>query len=338
MEFRITRRRFGALSTGLFFASTSRVAFAESMVVVPGSGAILAGDDFEEPSWTYNPNGKKSSHNLDKEVRLPGGISSNRRWVEPALRGQPDVVQRVDTPPEGNPESAGAMLMQSLQTGVPGKPSNEVQQDDFLLNLEGRFGGQLPVAWTPNCIARVYLPAFSKWEKRAGNSFGFRVGLRATHKKEVEDVLDYEEYWPGMFIYFRYGGGRGENGALLMIRSDKNGRDMKGPALKEKTWYTFGMSLTPDGAVHYFAQEGTAALRAENHLMSQYPYGYRAAKFETMFFNVVNRDDGKTWSTPWVVDDCYLHAATLPEDFSRNGMAMRAIEPRKRSTNIRKTR
>jgi hypothetical protein len=31
--------------------------------------------------------------------------------------------------------------------------------------------------------------------------------------------------------------------------------------------------------------------------------------FETIFFNVANMDDGKTWSTPWVVDDVSLYLA-----------------------------
>jgi hypothetical protein len=51
---------------------------------------------------------------------------------------------------------------------------------------------------------------------------------------------------------------------------------------------------------------------------SQYPYSYKAERFRTMFFNICNQDDGKTWSTPWIIDDpsIYIggssHMAQLP--------------------------
>src|SRR5689334_18835928 len=64
---------------------------------VPGTGQTLLTDDFEDESWTFTPNGQKSSYNIDKKVRLPGGISSNRMWAEAALRGQPDIVKRIAT-------------------------------------------------------------------------------------------------------------------------------------------------------------------------------------------------------------------------------------------------
>src|ERR1700733_6140508 len=66
--------------------------------VVPGTGTRIAFDDFEDASWSYEPNLPKSSSNLDNQERQPGGVSSNSRWYESALRGQPDVVKRVPTP------------------------------------------------------------------------------------------------------------------------------------------------------------------------------------------------------------------------------------------------
>ena len=41
-------------------------------------------------------------------------------------------------------------------------------------------------------------------------------------------------------------------------------------------------------------------------------YGYRAHTFQTFFFNVINMDDGRSISTPWIVDDAFLYAATPP--------------------------
>ena len=63
------------------------------------------------------------------------------------------------------------------------------------------------------------------------------------------------------------------------------------------------MSFTSDGMVHFYAREGVEDLEEEDFLMSSYPYGYRHAYFDNIFFNVANWENGRTWSTPWVVDD-----------------------------------
>jgi hypothetical protein len=289
---------------------------APAWIPVPGTGQRVfgLGDDFEDESWSYNPAGEKSSYNIDKNQRLPGGISTNRLWAEAALRGQPDMVKRV-TPPAGGIEgSTGAMLLRSFYSGVPGRPSHQVQQDDFLHNTGHVIpGGKMPISWTPNVITRVYMPQFRHWERRAGNTFGFRAGLRAVHKTEKEGVRDHEEYWPGFFIYFQPGNGSTTaDSAFVQIRSDEYGRDMRGPNLRENTWYTFGMSFTPEGYVHYFIREGVEDLTREDYVASYRPYNYRPLVFETFFYNVVNMDDGRTWSTPWIIDDSWLCVSNPP--------------------------
>ena len=106
---------------------------------------------------------------------------------------------------------------------------------------------------------------------------------------------------------------RGDS-AFVMIRSDEHGRDLRGPAVKESTWYTFGMSFTPEGYVHYFLREGVDTIERDDYLVSYRPYGYRPRVFETFFYNTVNMDDGRTWSTPWVIDDSWLHASNPPAE------------------------
>ena len=77
---------------------------------VPGTGEVVSicGDDFEDTRWGYIKNGAKASHEDDEQQRPPGGKSRNGRWYESALRGQPDVVKRVPTPPAGLPGSSAA--------------------------------------------------------------------------------------------------------------------------------------------------------------------------------------------------------------------------------------
>ena len=332
MSHRVSRRQFVATS----LAAASQLAVCGAMaatppqpmpdeeekrvapnwVPVPGTGKRVGGlgDDFEDEKWTYYPAGQKSSFDIDKNQRLPGGISANRLWVEAALRGQPDVVKRVTPPPGGIEGSKGAMMLRSFNSGIPGRPTGQVHQDDFLHNTGVMIAGmQMPISWTPNVITRVYMPNFKQWERRQGNSFGFRMGLRATHRKEKDGNIDFEEYWPGFFIYFQPGNGRDSvDSAFVQIRSDEYGRDLRGPSLKDNTWYTFGMSITPEGYVHYFLREGVEALERDNYIVSYRPYGYRPRVFETFFYNTVCMDDGRTWSTPWIIDDTWLSVTNAP--------------------------
>ena len=63
------------------------------------------------------------------------------------------------------------------------------------------------------------------------------------------------------------------------------------------------MSMSPDGRVHYFAKPGVDDLTKDDFLVSQLPYGYRAERLNSFFFNICNNNNGRTWSTPFVIDD-----------------------------------
>ena len=68
-----------------------------------------------------------------------------------------------------------------------------------------------------------------------------------------------------------------------------------------------GPMVSPDGMVHYYARPGVEDLTADDHITSQHPYSYRAVTFNTIFFNVANQDDGRSWSTEWIIDDPQLY-------------------------------
>lgn len=285
----------------------------------PGTGRRLAqgGDDFEDPKWKFTLNLPKSSEEQDKQIRYPGGFSSNGRWQESAKRGAPDIIKRVPPPEGGLPGSQGAMLMRTLRSMVPDTTSNTVGQDDLLFSPRSEFGGSIPVSATPSVVTRVYLPPFEDWEQRAGNSFGFRAGVRTTKTtpgrflRPAESKV--EPYWPGIFICFwpqgtdpRYKGGPS---AMLLVRGDQMGHDMQSKRITEPGWWTLGMSFTPDGMVHYYARAGVEKLTARDLIASYFPYSYRCEYFSTFFYDVMNKDDGKSWSTPWVVDDTWIYVA-----------------------------
>jgi hypothetical protein len=316
----LSRRQFalGSLALGTSLAAGSLPA-AETKApartgpppVIPGTGIRIAktGDDFEDFEWVYYPSGPKSSWNIDENMRIPGGLTKNRLWAEGAKRGQPDMIRRVTTPPAGVPGSTGSMLLQTLYSGIPGRLSGQQQQDDLLHNAQGMTGTTIPVAWTPNCVCRVYIAPLSKWEERNGASFGYRVGLLGWGNKSSN-----EEYWPGMFIHMERTLKNNErvSNMRVWVRGDGYGRDLPGPAFEPEEWITLGMTCSSDGQVHFFARKGVEDLEAGDCIGSYWPYSYRAHSFQTFFYNVINQDDGRSLSTPWIVDDAYLYAATAP--------------------------
>jgi hypothetical protein len=284
--------------------------------VVPGTGEKLTeiGDDFEDENWSYVPNLPKSSNNIDHQVRYPSGQATNNRWFESLLRGQPDIVERVPTPIGGLPNSKGALKLRSVQTGIPGAPSFKMQQDDFIMNGQSRFGGAIQAMWSPNVVARVYMPPFAQWEQRTGSSLGFRIET-LTHVwkpakgklfKKVGKTRELDQAWPGMFVQFnsKSDGKNPEDTAVFVIRADEYGQDfVAGPVIREPGWWTLGMTLSPDGRVHYYAAPGTGPLKATDRIATTMPYGEPNLQLNTLFFNVMSADNGRTWSTEWIVDD-----------------------------------
>lgn len=303
------------LSVGFGFGLLASVAFGQNAtdIVVPGTGVQLTqvGDDFEDEGWDFIPNDPKSSEDIDEKQRMPMGKSTNGRWYEGAKRGHPDIVKRVSTPLGGLEGSEGSLLLKSLQTGVPKSPSFTMHQDDFICNVQYRLGGTVRVDQSPSMTTRVYLPTMDKWENRIGPHFAFRAAVETTIQETKSKFLfaskqEKEEiYWPGLFILraTRNENGKAVSYAHFRIRADKRGGDFMGPEIKTMGWWTLGISFTPDGLTHYFAKPGVDELTRDDYLASAMPYGYRCEEVRSFFYNVVNGDNGRDWTTDWIIDD-----------------------------------
>lgn len=291
--------------------------------VVPGTGTVVQGfgDDFEDPEWAYVYNGKKSSNEDDGRIRYPLGYSQNRRWTESTKRGHPDYIARVDTPPGGLPGSKGALRIQTRDSGIPGRPAHKMMQDDLLCENH-----MIDAYRNPNYVVRVYVPPFDQWENRSGSSFGFRLGCRATtsslnkaRKRGIIELLlpDFadEAYWPGMFIQFNssHDGSKKRDSAVILCRGGRSGREFQGPAITPG-WWTLGLSVSPDGAIHYYASPGVDRLTPNDRIGSSFPYQLECDRVTTMFFNVCSGDNTRDWSTSWIIDDptCYTFEGAVP--------------------------
>ncbi len=277
--------------------------------IVPGQGIRIWMDDLEDEDWEYIDNHPKSSHEQDNQIRLPGGISKNNLWAESSKRGHPDYIRRVETPEGGIEGSKGALLMMTLQSNIPFRASHKLGQDDLICRVPGSYS----VRSYPSAITRVYLPPFEKWEQHAGAAtFGFRTTCTGSReKRKGSGIFSYnstetEESWPGIFLEFRpaRAGTDEEPQAQWIIRGAPHG-DVRGAKITadELGWWTIGMSFTPDGRCHYFISPGADDLTPQDLVASYFPYNYKIQTVHGMFFNIFNLDDGKSWSTPWIVDD-----------------------------------
>ena len=319
--------RFVFVSLSLL-ALTAPAAVAESGPVVPGTGKLIdfVGDQFEQGDWNFIHNHPKSSRENDERTRFPNGRSTNGRWFEGPERGQPDLMKVVPTPAGGIEGSQQALLVRTRHSGVPGRRSFDVQQDDLIVDGVSRVGA-IPVSEVPSITTRVYLPPAEEWENRSGPHFGFR-GTTVTTVWKTDDEEEQrgrfrmrivnrrpyrakEQYWPGIWVHFRSETSKqfDEDSAFLTVRGDRLGRDFKVMDISKEDfgWWTMGMSFTGDGRVHFYARKGVEDLTAADHLTSQAPYSYRAERMENMFFDFCNYNDGKTWSTPFVIDDPKLY-------------------------------
>lgn len=319
---RTTSLIHGALAV-LLIAACHSPAFAQ---VVPGTGTLLNSDDFEDESWNFVFNLPKSSKEEDEQIRYPLGASQNGMWMESPKRGIPDQVQRIATPAGGIEGSTGALLLRTRDTGIPSRPMSKQCQDDFILRAK-----PVSIGYTPNFVVRVFLPEWDQWEQRHGVSFGIRIGMQGPQEKveqvrgfkrlfgrSTQTVTTTEPFYPGFFIQFNPKTAQNpEPHAVLLVRANEMGHDIPSLNIKTTGWWTFGMSVTPDGRCHYYARQGVGDLTAGDFITSTLPYGIRGTYFNTIFFNVCSADDGRSWSTPWIIDDPKVFYGGQPAQYAQ---------------------
>ncbi len=126
-----------------------------------------------------------------------------------------DVLKVIPTPRNGLVGSTQSLQISTLRSGIPGRNTNDVQQDDLIMNINNRIGTTIRAEELPNCVVRVFLPEASLWENRTGPHFGIRLGVRTTAEKPREGLfaigtqMKTEPYWPGIWVHFKSETNRG---------------------------------------------------------------------------------------------------------------------------------
>ena len=70
----------------------------------------------------------------------------------------PELLKVIPTPEGGIAGSQYSLLMRTLHSGIPGRNSYDVQQDDLIVDCVSRLGTGISPAEMPNAVVRVYLP------------------------------------------------------------------------------------------------------------------------------------------------------------------------------------
>ena len=251
---------------------------------MPGTGTKIdyVGDKFEEADWGFVHNMPKSSKELNERTYGPMAYSMNRRWAEGPERGQPDSL-KVDS--HAARRSAGqhaGVADHDVAVRHPGRqfqrrPARRFDHERCLAN---RFDDSRRASCrTVSCES--ICPTRSCGKIDPGPHFGIRLGVRTTAEKPREGLfaigteMKNEPYWPGIWIHFKSETSRGveKDSAYLTIRSNSRGGDFRSKEIpvEQFGWWTFGMSISGDGQIHYFAKPGIEDLTMDDHITSQFP-------------------------------------------------------------------
>ncbi|MGV2336392.1 MAG UNVERIFIED_CONTAM: hypothetical protein LVR18_20545 [Planctomycetaceae bacterium] len=191
----------------------------------------------------------------------------------------------------------------------------QMEQDDLIMSCSSRVG-MISAAAVPTASLASGSPALISGKTAPAATSATALTLKPPSPKRKKsccspkNVKKQEDYWPGFFIEFHsaHDGRFPKDEAWLIIRGNHLGQEIRSIQLTPG-WWTLGMSVSGDGRVHYYARPGVENLTPANLLHSGNPYSYSAEYFATHFYNVCNQNDGKTWSTPFIIDDPAIFTA-----------------------------
>ena len=271
-----------------------------------------------------------SSSTATPRARASRTNASAARWASrPTTAGtkapsaaSPTRSKSIPTPPAACAGSQQALLLRTLNSGIPGyalqrRPAG--RPDRQLPRTPPR---RHPRRRTPQ-LHRPRLPA-------AGRAVGtaLRPAVRLPrqpvdghHRRKTTGFFssgsstEVEPYWPGMWIHFRANAHQEHQGRHGLHRRPRRPHGPRLPRPRDRPSSAGGRSACRSPPTAWCTTTPAPASTSSpppTTSRRSIPYSYTARDFRTYFFDVCNRNDGRTWSTPFVIDDPKLYVVRTP--------------------------
>lgn len=230
---------------GLLFCSFS---FAQTTYYLPGTGSAVKELNFESTSL------------LTEKFNYGNGWAGTGFGLTGTQRGAPEIVSVIANPQTVASSGNQALAFRSqtrdaswytanpsaVGTTVYGGADTETQ-DDFFMTGTGWLAAE-----TPSVMMHVFVPTYAD-----NNSIVTSLRMPVKYNKAV-GVSDNS--WPGIWCYGSFFYLRGPG------RSDI-GEYTNAPNAGKNTWWTFGLSITPDGDIQYYATPTYVTELTKDHLI-----------------------------------------------------------------------
>lgn len=310
------------------------VSFAqETTYYIPGTGTTVKALDFE------------SAASLTEKFNYGNGWAGTGFGLTGTQRGAPEIISVVANPYKvassgnqvlsfrsiirddawylENPSAVGTAVY-----GVPDVPKNQDGgQDDFFMT----GAGWTPTD-TPSVMMHVYIPTYPDSE----DIEDWVITSLRMPVKFMDVFVDDALYssWPGIWCYGSFFHLRGPGRADIPMDTNAIGGG-------KDTWWTFGLSITPDGDIQYYATPSyVTELTVDHFLGSNRALSAEAAAASTrpqdfQFYPVAQNSDAiimnsnlNTSALPTLIDNLlYTKGTTQVLSIPENEMASIAMYP-----------
>jgi hypothetical protein len=225
----------------------SSVFFAQTTYYIPGTGTTVKKLDFE------------SSAQLTENFNYGNGWAGTGFGLTGTQRGAPEAVTVIANPQSVTSSGSQVMAFRSFDrdaawytenpsavgTNVYGAADTE-DQDDFFMTGTGWTPAE-----TPSVMMHIFVPDYI-------DNNNVVTSLRMPIKFDA--LGDSYSSWPGVWCHGTFFVLRGPGRRDIL-------KDTNAPNGGKNTWWTFGVSITPDGDIQYYATPTYVTQFTKEHLV-----------------------------------------------------------------------
>ena len=228
--------------------ATFSFSFAQSTFYIPGTGTSVKKLQFE------------TAAQLTEKFNYGGGWAGTGFGLTGTQRGAPEIIATIANPKmvsgagnqvlsfrsktrDANWHTENPSAVGQVYYGV----ADQEAQDDFFMT-----GAAWLPAETPSVMMHVYIPEYTSSNEIITS---LRMPILYTNSNGAS-----EPSWPGVWCHgsFFVLRGPGRNDILQDTNAPNGGKD---------TWWTFGVSIAPDGDIQYYATPSYVTQLTKEHLV-----------------------------------------------------------------------